>query len=95
MQIESGRRSDFLARMGADQHRGLNDPNHRFKEYDTLARTVYLGHCEAADRQAERERLFDIFMLRVVNADDPRAAERYRYPVQLVPLPGNGPKQPL
>ncbi len=48
VQIESGRRGDFLARlasaMGADQARGLNAPYSRFDEYDTLARSVYLGH---------------------------------------------------
>ncbi|MCP4932777.1 MAG: hypothetical protein GY927_00920 [bacterium] len=85
VQIESGQRGDFLARlasaMGADQPRTLKTHYSRFDEYDTLARAVYRSHCQEATQQAEQERLFTVFRLRVVNADDPTACERYRYPV--------------
>ncbi len=80
--IESGRRGDFLAgltsAMGADQEGAAKDPYSRFKEYDALARAVYLGHCRAVGRA----KLFEIFRLRVVNAGEPGYAERYRYPVR-------------
>ncbi len=85
VQIERGRRGDFLARlasaMGADQPRTLKMHYSRFDEYDALVRVVYLGHCQEATQQAEQEQLFTVFRLRVVNADDPTACERYRYPV--------------
>ena len=74
--------ADFLVRlaqaMGADQEGAAKDPYSRFKEYDALARAVYLGHC----REAERGKLLEIFMLRMVNAGEPGYADRYRYPVQ-------------
>ncbi len=86
VQIESGRRGDFLARlasaMGADQEGAATNSYSRYDEYDALVRAVYLAHCQEATQQAQRERLFTIFRLRVVNADDPTAADRYRYPVQ-------------
>ena len=56
VQIESHRIGDFLVRlaaaMGADQEGAAKDPYSRFKEYDALARAVYLGHCRAAEQQA-------------------------------------------
>ncbi len=98
VQIESGRRGDFLARlevaMGADQPRSLKMHYSRYDEYDALVRAVYLAHCREATQQAHRERLFTIFRLRVVNADDPTAAERYRYPVRRCAQSGGGSREP-
>ncbi len=98
VQIERHRVTDFLVRlssaMGIEQARGLDAPHHRFDEYDTLARSVYLGYYREAVRQEERERLFNIFRLRVVNADDPTAAERYPYPVQRYTKSGGRSREP-
>ncbi len=66
----------------------------RYDEYETLVRAVYLAHCREATQQAQRERLFTVFRLRVVNADDPSAAERYRHPVQRCAQSGGGSQEP-
>ncbi len=98
VQIESGRRGDFLARlevaMGADQPRTLKTHYSRYDEYEALVRAVYLAHCREATQQAEQERLFTVFRLRVVNADDPTACERYRYPVRRGIQSGGGSREP-